>query len=112
MKRLGSDAAMILHAVIFMVGFAIALLGAALASSASHALKRVVGAVIGFAGAALVLSELGVSEVFLIAASAIAFAHILFGAALVVRLKETYGGLDVADMDAADRESEPKERVS
>lgn len=88
------------------------LTGATMAWTATNAVKRVVGiAIAGFA-AMLALAVLRAPEAALIAALALVFAHVLIGAAIVVRLQEGYGGVELTDIDAADEHAEPPEQAA
>lgn len=83
--------------------------GAVTAWATTNAAKRVVGGVVALIGAALALGALG-APMFALAAIAFAFAHLTLGMGLVVRLQEAYGGVETAEVDAADRAAEAEER--
>lgn len=91
------------------VAVALLILGALLAFTSTNALKRVLAALVALFGAALALAFLNVPELALIAASAIAFSYCILGAAIVVRLQETYGSIEASALDAADEQDEPRE---
>ena len=85
------------------------LIGAATAWRSANATKRLAGLLIASLGALLALAALRAPEAALIAGVAATFAQLLIGAALLVRLQEAYGGVEAADIDAADEASEPPE---
>jgi hypothetical protein len=84
-------------------------LGAAQATAAPNATKRVGGIVVAHIGAVLALAVLGAPESVLIAAVAIALAQVVVGVAIVVRLQEAYGAIESRDVDVADDSAEPAE---
>lgn len=85
------------------------LIGVAMAWASANTAKRLAGLLIAQLGAMLGLAVLGAPQGAIIAGVALAFAHVLVGAALIVRLQEAYGGVEVAEFDAADEQSEPSE---
>ncbi len=93
------------------IGAALTLLaiGALMAWTSGNILKRVVGIVIADLGALLALATLGAPASMLIAGIGAAFAALLVGIALIVRLQESYGGVEALDFDAADQNDEPAE---
>lgn len=84
-------------------------LGAVLAWTSSNVMKRVAGLLLTLLASVLALAALHAPGAALIGGLVIAFATLALGVALLVRLQEAYGGLDVAAFDAADEESEPRE---
>lgn len=96
------------------VAIAIALLigGAAAAWASMNAAKRIGGLVVVTMGAALTLAAIGAPSGLLIAAIAIGFATLAVGCALIVRLQERYETIELAEIDAADEQSEPAESGS
>lgn len=88
---------------------ALLLIGAAASWSAGNAVKRLAGFLVAELGALLALAAIGAPEGALIAGAAAALAQLCIGVALVVRLQEAYGGVDAAEIDAADDQSEPPE---
>lgn len=85
------------------------LAGAASAWTSANALKRLGGLVVAALGAIVALAALGAPQALLIAAAAALFAQIAVGAALLVRLQEDYGGVEIPEIDFADAQSEPPE---
>ena len=83
--------------------------GAVTAFVSGNALKKVVAVATALIGADVALALLGAPSVALVAASALAFAYCLIGAAVVVRLQEAYGGVELPEVDAADEQDEPRE---
>jgi multisubunit Na+/H+ antiporter MnhC subunit len=70
-----------------------------------NSLKSVAGVLIGFAGAAVALSYLGLGAA-LAVVCVVGFAYAILGAAIAVRLFEEYGAIDDADLDKADQAKE------
>lgn len=91
------------------VAVALLILGAITAWTSANVVKRLVGLVLAQLGALISLAALHAPDGALLAAIALAAAQLIVGAALVVRLQEAYGGLEVPDFDAADDQSEPEE---
>lgn len=85
------------------------LIGVGMAWTSANTAKRLAGLLIAALAAVLGLAALGAPQSAMIAGLALAFAHLLAGAALIVRLQEAYGGVEAADFDAADEQSEPAE---
>ena len=88
---------------------ALLMIGAVTALSSNNVAKRLAGLLIALIGAVLGLAALGAPGAALIAGLAAVFAQILVGVALLVRLQEAYGVTELAEIDAADAESEPAE---
>lgn len=87
-------------------------IGAAVAAwTASGALKRLACLVLAQIGAVLAAAALGAAQAAAIAGIAVAFAQLAVGAALVVRLQEDYGGVDVAQIDSADAADDVPEQA-
>lgn len=84
------------------VALALSLSGVFVSWTASNAVKRVGALVIAMLGAVMAAAAVGASDKLLIAAVAIAFAQLPIGAALVVRLQESYGEVETDAIDAAD----------
>jgi hypothetical protein len=84
--------------------------GALSAFASSNALKRVAAVVIALFGAALALGALGAPAIGVVGAVAIAFGYAVAGVSIVVLLQETYGSVEVRDVDAADERDEPQEQ--
>lgn len=87
-------------------------IGAAAALVARNAMKRLMGVIIAGLGAIALLAALGAPNGAVMAAVAALAAQLLIGSAIVVRLQEEYGSMDVADIDAADASSEPEDRAA
>jgi hypothetical protein len=102
---------MIASAAAFVVAIALALASALTAHASTNATKRLVAVIVALFAALLALAALGAPQTVLIAGGAFAFAYCVIGVAIVVRLQEAYGGVEVADFDAADDASEPRERA-
>ncbi len=88
---------------------ALMMAGVITALVAANVAKRVVGALIGFFGAAVALAALGAPEGAVVAAIAMAFGYGALGVALLVRLQEGYGASETPAFDAADADTEPSE---
>lgn len=93
----------------FAVAVALALMSAMTAYASLNAIKRVAAVLVGLIAALVALALLGAPEAALIVGTALMFAYAALGVALVVRVQEAYGGVEVADLDAADEQAEPKE---
>jgi hypothetical protein len=83
--------------------------GAIAAWASANVAKRVVGLLLAHIGAVLGLAVLGLPNVVLLVGAGVALAHLLIGAALLVRLQEAYGGIEAREFDAADDQTEPTE---
>lgn len=94
---------------LFLVGVALLIVGAGCAWLSANAVKRVIGVVLALFGALLTLGALGAGDAG-VAGLAAGFAYLALGAALVVRLQEDYGGVEIPAHDSADEASEPLER--
>lgn len=94
-----------------VLALAIALVagGAVTAFASSNALKRVMAVLVALVGAALALGALGAPAIAVTAAVAIALGYVAVGVAVVVRIQEAYGAVEMRDLDAADEEDEPRE---
>lgn len=92
-----------------VAAIALLLIGVATAWASANTAKRLAGLLIAQIGAMLGLAVLGAPQGAIIAGVALAFALMLVGAALIVRLQEAYGGVEAAEFDAADEQSEPAE---
>jgi hypothetical protein len=82
--------------------------GAAGALIAANAIKRLVGITIAGLGVLVALSLWAPQAVGM--GVAIMFAQLVVGVALIVRLQESYGSIEVRDIDAADSGDEPRDR--
>ena len=101
--------ALIAGAAAFVIAVALALIAALTAHVSANATKRLAAVIVALFAAMLALAALGAPQAALIAGGVIAFAYCIMGVALVVRLQEAYGGVEVAELDAADEASEPRE---
>jgi hypothetical protein len=82
--------------------------GSAAALIAVNAVKRIAGITIAGLG---VLVSLGLWAPQAVSVGvAIMFAQLAVGVALVVRMQESYGSIEVRDVDAADAADEPRDR--
>lgn len=94
------------------LGLAVLAVGALTAWVSNNAVKRVVGVGVCVIAAMLVLAALGAPAALIVAAAGILLAVLALGAALVVRLQETYAGVEAHEFDAADRTDEPVEPLA
>lgn len=99
-------------ALYIVLALAIALVvgGAVSAFASNNALKRVAAVLVALLGAALALGALGAPAIAVTGAVAIAFGYLVAGVAVVVLLQETYGAVEVRELDAADEGDEPQEQ--
>lgn len=82
--------------------------GAGAALIARNVMKRVAGLTLAGFGAIAALALWAPQTV--VAGAAIVFAQLAVGAALIVRLQESYGAVETPDIDAADADAEAQER--
>jgi hypothetical protein len=82
--------------------------GSAAALIAMNAIKRLVGVTIAGLGVLVALALWTPQAVSM--GVAIIFGQLAVGVALVVRMQESYGSIEVRDIDAADAADEPRER--
>ena len=103
-----AQASIALHLCLYA---AVALLtfGAAVAWTSVAFTKRVAGVLLALSGAILGLSALGAPPALTIAGVAVLFAFAAIGAGVLIRLQEAYGSTELADVDAADADAEPRE---
>jgi hypothetical protein len=93
----------------FAIALVVAMAGVLAAFTSANAGKRVAAVLVALVAAMLALAAFGAPASALIAAGALAFVYCAVGVALMVRLQEAYGGIEVKDIDAADEQSEPRE---
>ena len=86
------------------------LTGGVMALASGNAVKRVAGAVLTYFGAVLALAAMAAPSGAMIAGLGLALVTLIIGAAIVVRLQETYGGVELIEIDQADARSERGER--
>jgi hypothetical protein len=91
-----------------LAGGAIALVmsGAATALIVSNAIKRLAG--LGIAGLGALAALALWAPPAATAGAVIVFVQVAVGVAIVVRLQESYGSIEMRDIDAADAELEPR----
>lgn len=82
--------------------------GGAAALLSPNLMKRLAAIAVAQIGAMIALATLGAPSQALVAAGAIAFAQIAVGAAILVRLQESYGDTEASEIDAADAADEPE----
>lgn len=83
--------------------------GALTAAASSNAMKKILGVLISLVGAVFALALLAAPDAAVLAALAIAFAYVVVGVAVTVRLQEGYASIEALDLDAADAQEEPRE---
>lgn len=81
--------------------------GALTALTSVSVIKRLVGVIVALIAAAIATSVLGVLSTMILAAVAMSFAYCAIGVGILVRLQETYGAGDAAEIDATDDQAEP-----
>lgn len=104
---MGADAA-IIERLLAAGAIILFLAGVASALVLGNAIKRLIGLTLAGFGVVVVVALWAPHAV--AASIAVLFAHLAIGAALVVRLQEAYGTIEVREIDAADAASEPQER--
>lgn len=97
-------------ALVLAAALALVMIGAVTAWAGANAAKRLAGLVMALIGAVLALGALGAPPALLVAGVVLAFAHLALGQALLVRLQESYRGVETTEIDAADRNAEVAER--
>jgi hypothetical protein len=90
-------------------GVTLLTIGAVTAWASVNVAKRIGGLLIAQIAALLGLAVLGAPNAALMAGLAVAFVMLVLGCALLVRLQEAYGGVELPDLDQADEQSEPRE---
>jgi hypothetical protein len=103
------DASNLATGVAFALAAAVAMAAAFTALTSANAVKRVVSIVVALIGAMLASAALAAPAQLVVAAGALAFAFCAVGVALIVRLQEAYGAVEVGDFDSADEQSELRE---
>lgn len=93
----------------FAASVALLMIGAVTAWTSTNVVKRLAGLMIALIGAVLAMAVLGAPGIALIAGVTAALASLLIGLALLVRLQESYGGVETPEFDIADEQSEPIE---
>ncbi|MBL8538013.1 MAG: hypothetical protein JNM59_11475 [Hyphomonadaceae bacterium] len=91
-----------LSAALMAIGFA----GAWLASNLA---KRLTAQVLTMLGALMVCVVIGASQALMLAGGALIFGYALVGVAVLVRLQEAYGTIELQEIDAADAQAEAQE---
>lgn len=94
---------------LFIAALVLVSMGAVAVLGSANALKRVAGMVVAQIGALIALAALGAPQALLSVGALVAFAQTALGVALVVRLQEGYGEVEMHGIDAADAASEPTE---
>ena len=102
-------APVVLEPLLGAASIGLIVIGATAALVLSNAIKRLAGLTIAGFGAAVALAAFGAPDSALVAAVAIVFAQAVIGAVLVVRLQESYGGVETAEVDDADRDDHARE---
>jgi len=103
------SAGLIAHGLLLAASLVLVFGGAATAFAGANALKRIGGVIASLTGALVGLAALGAGSSVLIAAVAIAFAYCAVGVSLLVRLQESYGGIETPAIDCVDLVDEPAE---
>lgn len=93
-------------------GAAVVMIGAVAALLSANAIKRVGGVLVSGFGAVAALAAMGAGSGPILVAVAVLFVYAAIGAAVVVRLQESYGSIEAPEIDAADAESDAQERAS
>ncbi|MBL8545605.1 MAG: hypothetical protein JNL81_04030 [Hyphomonadaceae bacterium] len=91
---------------------ALVVIGVASALVLTNAVKRLAGLVIAGIGALAALAVLGAPAGALTAGVAVLFAQVALGAAIVVRLQESYGSVASSEIDGADLEDDARGSAS
>jgi energy-converting hydrogenase Eha subunit C len=81
----------------------ILLLGGVACVIATAQLRRLIAIALVFLGAGMAVSALRAPPILVFACAAAAFAWVVAGATLIVRLSEGYGSTDGREIEAADR---------
>lgn len=95
----GVELAALVVSVVMLMGAAVTAL------TSASVLKRIVAVLVALVAAALAAGVLSISAATL-AAIALMFVYGVVGAAILVRLQESYGASDANEIDSADDQSE------
>lgn len=106
------ESALALSGAVLAAALSLIFGGAALAWTSSLALKRVLGLMIMFLGALLVLGALGAPAGALVLAVVLALATAVLGFALSVRIQEAYGASALDEVARADADTDDAEANS
>jgi hypothetical protein len=96
-------------AISLVIAAALLMAGVATAWSSANLMRRMMGLAIALIAAVVAASVLGAPDQVAIAATALAFAYLVAGVSVLVRLHETYATSETPDLDAADDADEPAE---
>lgn len=99
--------ALVAQQISVMAAVALFALGVAVAWLARDAMKRVGGLAIFGLAVLAAAAAVGAPAALIAGGVAIVFAQIVLGVLIAVRLQESYGGTELAEIDAADNASEP-----
>lgn len=97
--------------VLVAVAVGLALLGASAALAAQSVIARLVGVVVASLGGACALAFVGAPPAAQAVAAASGLAYLLVGAAILLRIQESYPSLEGAALDTADAAEEPPDTV-
>lgn len=106
------DAELLLNSVVAGGAIALVVAGAAVGLLSSNAIKRLAGLSVAGLGAVASVAVFGAPEFAVTAGVAVVFAQLAVGVAIVVRLQESYAGIEAADIDRADAQSEHRDAAS
>jgi len=90
---------------------ALLVVGAIGAWTAPNVIKRAVAIVIACIGAILGCAGLGAPPAAMIAGAGVAFAYTVVAVSVIVRLQESYGGVEAPEIDREEAEAEREERA-
>ncbi|MES1156200.1 MAG: hypothetical protein ABUL73_00350 [Alphaproteobacteria bacterium] len=96
----------LLERLAFAAVVALLTIGAIVAWTAANMVKRLAGVIVAELAALVGAAVLGVGNE-AIAGAALVLASTMIGAAIIVRLQESYGGVEAVEIDRADAADEP-----
>jgi hypothetical protein len=92
-----------------MLAVAVLLAGVTTALSAASVTKRLIGILLALLAALLAAAAVGAPTALVIGAAALMLTYGAIGAAVLVRVQETYGSSETHEIDAADAEVDTAE---
>lgn len=106
---MGGQAALSVEVALYVAATALAVLGALVTLKSRNAIKKLVGMLIAGFGAMASLAVMGAPAPALAACAAVLLAQTAIGAAIVIRLQESYGATETPDIDVADAETDAQD---
>lgn len=102
---------LLIERLIAAVAVALLIVGAIGAWTAPNLVKRAIGVVIACTGAMLGCAGLGAPPAAMVAGAGVALAYTIVAVSVIVRLQESYGGVETPEIDREEAEAERAERM-